>query len=156
MKRRNEMISEDNILDLGKIIMSEASIGNQTEKIIVAQTVLNRMKRNNKDKVKDVWNGYAHNQSPTSEIKELSRRILLGEVNDISQGATHFYSPRSMPKEGESTKGYDVGGGLEQTPGLGNKNYKPSWSLTFERIFNDDVREIYYKFYKAPGNGPVS
>jgi hypothetical protein len=156
MKRENSLTSEDNILDLAKIIMSEASIGNQTERTIVAQTVLNRMKRNNKEKVKDVWNAYAHNQSPTSEIKGLSRRIFMKEINDISEGATHFYSPRSMPKEGESTTGHDVGGGLEQTPGLDKKNYRPSWSLTFERILNDDVREVYYKFYKAPGNGPVS
>ena len=33
-----------------------------------------------------------------------------------------------MPKEGESTKGYDIDGGLEQTPGLPKKNYKPGWA----------------------------
>lgn len=45
----------------------------------------------------------------------------MPEINDIREGATHFYSPRSMPKEGESTTGRDVGGGLEQTPGLDKK-----------------------------------
>lgn len=144
-----------NIADLAKIIMSEASVGNEVERRSVGFTVINRMKRNHKTKVKSVWGAYAHNQAPTQSIKKLAEDILKGSVSDPTQGCTHYYSPRSMPKEGDDVTGFDIGGGLEQVENLSRKNYAPSWALTFIYVNINGVRPTYYKFFKAPGHAPV-
>jgi hypothetical protein len=78
----------------------------------------------------------------------LAKKIVDGKIKDISQGANHWYSPRGMPKEGESTQGYDCGGGLEQTDGLSKKNYKPSWAKGNTPLQIDEVRPAYFKFFK--------
>ncbi|MFC7081110.1 hypothetical protein [Halorussus caseinilyticus] len=145
----------DNQWALAKIIMSEASIGNTTERRAVGYTVLNRMERNGTTAVTDEWDAYAHNQDPTSEIHDLAGRILRCAEPDPSCGATHFYSPRSMPKEGDSTSGCACGGGLEWTPGLSERNYCPSWSETMCRSYVVGARQAYYKFYRAWGDGTV-
>ena len=49
-------------------------------------------------------------------------------MSDPTQRATNWYSPRGMPKQGQSCAGFDCAGGLEQTEGLSNKNYKPGWA----------------------------
>ena len=72
------------------------------------------MERNDTDNVSDVWSAYSHNQTPTSKILELARDLLSGQIIDNTGGATHFYSPKSMPRVGDSTNGRDVRGGLEQ------------------------------------------
>jgi hypothetical protein len=115
------------------------------------------MIRNGTDKVKGVWDGYAHNSkySPTRAIIELARGILNGTVSDNTQGATHFYSPVSMPKQGQPTKGYDVGGGLEHMPGLPTKNYRPSWANEYKRTFVEGVNSKYFKYYRESGDGYV-
>jgi hypothetical protein len=146
----------ENIRDLATVIMSEASIGNFSERQAVGSTVLNRMARNQTDKVKDVWGGFAHNQSPTQEILTMATHLIKGPLADNSNGSTHFYSPNAMPKEGDNTTGFDVGGGLEQTPGLSKKNYRPKWSLDFEAKNVTNVRPVLFKFYRQPGNGPVT
>ncbi len=72
-------------------------------------------------------------QTPTQVIINLASNIQSGGVADNDDGATHFYSPRSMPKEGDPTGGFDVGAGLEQVPGVERpagipiRNYRPSW-----------------------------
>jgi hypothetical protein len=145
----------DNQWALAKIIMSEASIGNTTERRAVGYTVLNRMERNGTTAVTDEWDAYAHNQDPTSEIHDLAGRILRCAEPDPSCGATHFYSPRSMPKEGESTYGCACDGGLEWTPGLSERNYCPSWSETLCRSYVVGARQAYYKFYRSWGDGAI-
>ena len=155
----NAMVGLDsgsNIADLSKVIMSEASIGNQVERTAVGFTVVNRMLRNKVTSVSDVWGTYAHRQTPIPEITSLSSQILSGKIPDPTSGATHFYSPLSMPREGDPTSGYDVGGGLERVPPLSYKTYRPSWSLTYTLITVAGTRPAYYKFYRMPNNGPVS
>ena len=149
-----------NIADLATVIMSEASVGNNTERTCVGFTVINRMIRNGKTSVKDVWRAYAHNQSATEAIKTLAGELLKGGVADPSGGCTHYYSPRGMPGEtadATKLKGYDTGGGLETVPGHG-KTYKPSWAAAanFTYVAVPDVREWYFKFFRVAGTGAVS
>jgi RHS repeat-associated protein len=158
--------NEQNISDLARVIQSEASIGEKEERIAVAYTVLNRMKRNKKDKVKDAWRGFAHDQPPVEEFEELAKNILSGKIPDNSGGATHFYSPRKMPFEGEENKEikrlrnkhfnyFDTKGGLEKTKGLEKRNYRPGWAKEYEEVEVSGARDEYFKFYRQPGKGRV-
>lgn len=151
--------NETNVKVLARIIMSEASIGNEAERTAVGYTVLNRMKRNKTNKVADVMGGFAHNQAPSQAIIKLAKEILACTVPDNSGGATHFYSPQSMPKKGDERKPgfkkFDTKGGLEKTPGLPKENYKPGWANTFPRVSVEGIRETHYKFYRQPGSGKV-
>ena len=125
------LATPQNIDDLAALIMSEASVGNDTERRAVGLTVLNRMRRNGTNSVRGVWRAYAHAQAPTPEIRELAQDLLQGHVVDPTNGATHYYSPRSMPNENASAAtlaNYDVGGGLEQVPGLPRRTYRPTWA----------------------------
>ena len=145
-----------NISELATILMSEASIGNATERQAVGWTVLTRMARRNTQNVSDVSGAYARNQSPTQAMRDLARDLLRGNISDPTQGATHFYSPISMPKEGQSTGGFDIGGGLELVPPLTQRNWKPAWAVSFPRAIIPGVRPHFYKFHIAPGTGPVA
>ncbi|MCK4364435.1 MAG: cell wall hydrolase [Thermoplasmatales archaeon] len=105
--------SPDDEYWLSRAIMSEASVGTQQEQIAVGWCVLNRF---NDGRFGDslegvIYDGFAYNQQPTQQIKELANEILKGLHPDPTDGAVFFFSPRSMPKEGENTTGYDVGGG---------------------------------------------
>jgi len=135
--------------------MSEASIDNPAEQIAVGSTVINRMLRNNTSRVEDVWGAYAHGQDPTDALRTTTRDLLTGDIPDTTAGATHFYSPRSMPLEGDPIAGYDVGGDLERTPGLPRANYRPSWANTYDPRPVLGVREGYYRFFEPPGAGSV-
>ena len=104
----------------------------RAEQIAVDWTVLNRMRRNGTDLVGDV-RGYRDEKDPDDLSLEMARGILGGNIVDNTGGATHFYSPQIMPREGGSTAGYDVGGGLERTEGLSSRNYRPSFAATFRR-----------------------
>jgi len=58
--------------------------------------------------------------------------------------------------EGDVTTGYDVAGGLEQTPSLPKQNYRPGWSTTFIAKNVNNARPAYFKFFRQPGNGSVA
>jgi len=152
--------NEENVKWLAKVIMSEASIGNSEERTAVGYVVLNRMKRNGENKVEEVVkpNKFAYNQEPTKEIEELARGILKCTVADNSGGATHFYSPQAMPKEGDDTTGYDIGGGLEKVAGVSKKNYRPGWAGEgkYPRVPVGGAVDKRFKFHRQPGSGPVS
>jgi hypothetical protein len=89
--------SNGNIANLATVLMSEASVGNDAERASVGFTVLNRLKNTGETSVHQVWNAYVHNQSPTEGMIALARQLLAGQRVDITDGSTHFYSPRSMP-----------------------------------------------------------
>ncbi len=154
---RSAWNTDDNAWALGKILTSEAGryVANDAERRAVAYSVLNRMDHNGTTRVTDEWDAYAHGRVPSSESLDLARDVLTCSVADDSRGATHFYSPQSMPKEGEDTSGYDVGGGLEWTPGLDERNYRPSWSVEFPRCYVPGAVQRRFEFYRVPGNGPV-
>jgi hypothetical protein len=54
-----------------------------------------------------------------------------------------------MPKEGDPTAGFDAKGGLEQTPGLPKKNYRPGWSLACQLQSVAGIREAYFNLPTA-------
>ena len=90
----------------------------------------------------------------------IAQGIMTGSIADPTAGATHFYTPRIMPKKGEDTDGIDVGGGLETVPDVTDngkpvQNYRPSWALSFDRRIVANVPEASFKFYRQPGTGHV-
>jgi hypothetical protein len=142
----------ENVEDLAQILMSEASPGvaNTTERVAVGCTVLNRLRLSRMQRVKDVWDAYAHHATPTDEVSVLAVDLLRGELADPTSGATHFYSPRSMPMEGDTVRGFDISGGLEQTLGLRRQNYRPGWAAQYEIVAVVGTRASHYKFYRQP------
>jgi hypothetical protein len=160
-----EEIASDDVEWLATVIASEAgSIFDKgdwvrctdEERAAVGWTVLNRLRSGNFGQtIKEVVTSpgqYAHNQEPTQEIRELAERLLQGRIQDNTGGATYFFSPISMPKEGESTTGFDVGGGLQEVPGISKKVYFPSW--TKQLVCAGDlpnVRASYFMFYRPAG-----
>jgi hypothetical protein len=141
--------SDENITNLATVLMSEASVGNDVERASVGFTVLNRLKNSGETSVDQVWSAYVHSQSPTAELISLARQLLSNQRVDVTEGATHFYSPRSMPREGQPTGNYDVRGGLEQVPGLPERTYAPGWAKTMQFVDIPGVRPAFFKFYKS-------
>jgi len=127
---------------LSRAIMSEASIGTQQEQIAVGWVALNRLHIGNQyfyyqpseTMTAVVAYGFAYNQEPTQQIINLANELLEGKYPDPTGGALYFFSPRGMPKEGEDTQGYDVGGGIHTVPGTTDKVYFPSWAKPTKEI----------------------
>lgn len=145
--------NDDNILALGTILMSEASIGNAVEQHGVGWTVLNRMTGKATSSVRKVEAAYSRKQKPTAAMLALAKQLLSSTVADPTDGATHFYSPISMPKKGEPTKGFDVKGGLELVPPLDVENFRPGWAVTMTERIVPGVRPVMYRFY---ADGPAA
>ena len=93
--------------------------------------------------------------------------------NDPTRGATYFFSPRSMPWEGEKDKyierlkkhfrDFDTEGGLHEVPGTSKKVYFPGWAKPKEGSVRDfyptvenlqwisglgNIRNDYFMFYR--------
>ena len=138
---------------LATALMSEASVGTAEERLAVAWTIFNRVNSPNfPNTICEVVNQrgqYAMNQKPTQEFLDLAASLIAAHGADPTGGATYFFSPISMPKEGEATGGYDIDGGLHEVEGINGKVYFPSWSLTKESAGNiTGVRPAYYMFYR--------
>jgi hypothetical protein len=138
---------------LATALMSEASVGTAEERVAVAWTIFNRVNSPNfPNTVCGVVNQrgqYATNQKPTQEFLDLAVSLIADPGADPTGGATYFFSPISMPKEGEATGGYDIGGGLHEVEGISAKVYFPSWALTLESAGDvTGVRQSYYMFYR--------
>lgn len=159
-------VSED-VEWLAKVIASEAGSVwdnewvrcSDKERSTVGWTVLNRLEAGTFGKsIKEVVTApeqYAHNQEPTSKIRELAKELLEGDIPDPTGGATHFFSPIGMPKEGESTTGFDTGGGLHEVPGIAKKVYFPSWTETYTWVGDlNNIRRAYFMFYRATSTPP--
>lgn len=127
---------------LARCIMSEASIYSKAE-----QTAIGFACQRNSN--------HAKNQTPTPAIIQLAKDILAGSITDPTQGANHWYSPYSMPKQSESSKckkpigsgNMDCSGGLESVCSR-EKNYKPSWAVASKQVIIAGVRDCYFKFFK--------
>lgn len=124
------------------------------ERAAVGWTVINRLNADAYgESIKDIVTAqaqYAHNQEPNAEIKELARKLLAGTIEDTTGGATHFFSPISMPKEGEPTAGFDIGGGLHNVSGIDSGVYFPSWAETMTYVADlQHVRQAYFMFYRS-------
>jgi len=148
-----EDIKEQDTKCLATALMSEASVGTYEERVAVAWTIFNRVSSSEfPNSICDVINQrsqYATNQEPTSELLNLSEFLIANRGNDPTRGAIYFFSPRSMPKVGEDTNGYDVGGGLHDIAGIDKKVNFPSFTLTQEYVGDlQGVRPAYYMFYR--------
>jgi len=87
----------------------------------VGSTIMNRMDRDKTDSVSDASKGtYALDKDPTDPMKDVALRMLSGQLARNTD-ATHFYSPRSMPKPGIAWNGpkQDTEGGMELVHGQG-------------------------------------
>ena len=156
-------INEEDIEWLATVIASEAgSIHDKgswvrctdEERAAVGWTVINRLNAGTYGKsIRNIVTAqaqYAHNQEPNAEVKELARKLLAGTIEDTTGGATHFFSPISMPKEGEPTAGFDTGGGIHNVSGIGSKIYFPSWTDTMTYVGDlKNVRKSYFMFYRS-------
>jgi len=166
-----QSFTEEDVEWLGKMIASEAgSVWDvdhwvrctDEERSAVGWTVLNRFKSGVHGKtIKDVVTErgqYAYNQSPTAEIRQLAKELLKGQIRDPTGGATYFFSPISMPWEGDEDKyisrlkahfdNFDTGGGLHEVPGISKRVYFPSWTKTHTWVGDlTNVRRAYFMFY---------
>lgn len=164
----NPRLTQDNVERLGRVMESECGEQDKgcTPETIqaVGSTVINRMDRAGTDAVKDVTGGeaYASGKTPTPGMMFTAARLLSGQLPDNTGGATNFYSPKSMPKEGGDIDGWDTGGGLEQIAGGGPEPHPRNWSPGFAngpkaypRNIVPGVDDWYFKFYTQPGTGRV-
>ena len=154
-------LDQRNIQDLARVITTEAGGENQAAQTAVGWALRNRMLRNGTDNVERVWSpAFQHRKHATALATQLATGILNGQIADPTSGATHFYTPRIMPKKGEATAGIDVAGGLESTPGVVDddgkpvQNYRPSFA-TWPQCTVVGVPEIAFKFYRQQGDGHV-
>jgi hypothetical protein len=119
--RRYPKMSDQNVELLARVLISEASIGTDAEREAVGLTVINRMQAAHTNRVSKIvkvggFYHYAIDQDPSlyPEYSLLAEQLLAGQITDFTNGATHFFSPHSMPKEGESSSGFDCDGGYSR------------------------------------------
>ena len=137
---------------IAKVIVSEASVGNKEEQRAVAWTFRNRLDRGLS------LLSFAMDRTPNREwYLELAREVLTAPAEaDVTKGATHFFSPRSMPLQGEEhrCKGqggiYDCDGGLVFVEGLDKPAYAPFWHLLYEWLPVPGIRKTHFLFYRIP------
>ncbi|AFY68396.1 hypothetical protein Pse7367_0078 [Thalassoporum mexicanum PCC 7367] len=159
--RNYPQLSDRNVELLARVLMSEASIGTDAERRAVGLTVINRMELEGTNRVSKVvkvggFYHYATNQDPTlyPEYFQLAEQLLAGQIEDFTDGATHFFSPHSMPKKGQSTAGFDCEGGLSRyrnpVSASAERICTPGWSKTLEYVYLEDrnVRPYYFEFYR--------
>ena len=146
-----EVAGMDCVTMLAHVIVSEASVGNENERRAVAWTFRNRLDRGL------ALHSYARNHTPGEPYFELARQVLTAQVEaDVTKGGTHFFSPRSMPRQGDEgrCKGnggiYDCSGGLVFVEGLDTPAYAPFWHLLYEWLPCDGIRKTHFLFYRIP------
>ena len=150
------LLLAENVRDLARIIASEAEGENETAQTMVTWAAVNRMRNNQFQRVSDVWlnHNFAHKAPPTQTSLRIAEAILSHCALDISQGATHFYTPNTMPKKGDKIPpGVDIRGGLESVPGVTEngkpiQNYAPGWTGSYQRVMVPTVAEKVFKFYR--------
>jgi hypothetical protein len=142
---------------LGSVMMSEAP--DRAARIMIGWTIVNRMRQQHVPLVASAVvakhkQQYSTRQPGTNATCDLARQILTDQLPDSSQGATNFYTPATMPREGESTVGNDVKGGLEQVRGVKGKDgrpartYRPRFAARMIRVQTPSIPEAEFKFYK--------
>lgn len=132
----------------------------------VGHTLLNYMGQDGKTRVAEVWGGFAHGVPHPLEpgdraqlaaaARAIAQKIVEGRISDPTNGATHFYTPQLMTKEGEVPHSV-TDGGLEDVAGVTDPktgkhvlNYQPGWALKFDRKLVPDIPEKSFKFSNAP------
>ncbi|MCX7382546.1 MAG: cell wall hydrolase [Alphaproteobacteria bacterium] len=167
---------ERNIKDLTRIIYHEAGGESGLAQVAVGWVVVNRTRRNRTAAVEDVAAGFARSRiepdlskKENDVVRTIATAILDGLVPDPTNGATQFYTPRRMPKEGQPVGKSDVRGGLESVSGvLGAqdrpvRNYRPGWpdsrlpsgKPAFTEVAVPGVPVASFRFFRAAGDGHV-
>jgi hypothetical protein len=141
----------DCVTMVAKIVVSEASVGNEEEQRAVAWTFRNRLDRGLS------LLSYAMDGSPNrGSYFELAQEVLTAPAEaDVTNGATHFFSPRSMPRQGQEgrckpTGIYDCDGGLVFVQGLDEPAYAPFWHLLYQWLPVPGIRKTHFLFYRIP------
>ena len=163
-----QQLFEQNVRELAALIQTESG-GVRAAKATVGWTLINRVRRNHVTAVHQAWHGSQHSTPPKPDTLDLARRLLSGDVPDPTSGATHFYTPKIMPREGDEKSGSpgylrlihsDTRGGLEQVKGLDVagtpiRSYRPGYAASplFEKVTVPGVKEEEFEFYKALGTG---
>ena len=145
-------VEMDCLTVIAKIVVSEASVGNEEEQQAVAWTFRNRLDRGLS------LRSFAMDLTPNRDwYFELAHHVLTMPAEaDVTKGATHFFSPRSMPLQGEEdrckTQGgiYDCDGGLVFVEGLDKPAYAPFWHLLYEWLPVPGIRKTHFLFYRIP------
>ena len=151
--------TKKNIRDLATVIETEARDTSPEAKTAVGAVVINRMRRNRTSDVQSVWDGFAHHIQPLRESYAIAETLLNHPENDPAHGATHFYTPDWMPKEGSHPAGR--GRTLESVPGVVTKsgapirNYRPHYADVFPEQVIPGIPPKMFKFYRDPGHGPT-
>jgi YD repeat-containing protein len=150
-ERCRAAIETDCVTMLARIVVSEASVGNEEEQRAVAWTFRNRLDRGLS------LLSYAMDYTPSHEwYFELAREVLTAPPEaDVTKGATHFFSPRSMPRQGQEDRCkpigvYDCDGGLVFVEGLDTPAYAPFWHLLYEWLPVAGIRKTHFLFYRIP------
>lgn len=165
-KQGVDALRQANFLTLSGILHTEAKGEDKSVMAAMGQTLLNRMTRNGTAAVADVKTAYGPpDRNPAQKALGVAKQLMDGELPDMTQGATHYYSPQNMPQEGAPANGLDVGGGLESVPGVDTgkplftpkRNYRPKWAIDarFTRIALPSVPEASAKFFRSEADGRV-
>lgn len=80
--------TEQNATDLAKLMVTEAGGTTAVAMTAVGWTVRNRMVRNGRSDVSDVWTAYRHGKDATPDALRIARGILDGSIPD----------PRTAPR----------------------------------------------------------
>lgn len=142
----------DCVTMIARVVVSEASVGNEEEQRAVAWTFRNRLERGLS------LLSYAMDRTPNHAwYSELAHEVLMATAEaDVTKGATHFFSPRSMPLQGEEGRCkanggiYDCDGGLVFVEGLDKPAYAPFWHLLYEWLPVPGIRKTHFLFYRIP------
>lgn len=142
-----------NVATLAAIIQSEIGVGNEDEQKAIAWCVRNQMVRLGTVSVATARAHFqdAHNQPATPQIRAIAEEILKKPISDdTTGGAIKWFSPRSMPKAGDSCAKFNCGGGLtDMTDDAGNKVkvYTPDFHKSMKYIPIASVREWFLRVY---------
>ena len=117
------------------------------------------------------WGGYNHHNPRVPRDKpeevaawhkaqEVATALVEGRIPDPTNGGTHFYTPSIMPRKGEPTRGFDVGGGLRFIPGVVDKDGKPIENQSpgfasapgFSLLHTPSLAPTDFQVYSAPDN----
>ena len=150
--------TEQNVQDLARIIQAEAGGQPDPAPTAVGFTVLNRMRQNKLSSVQNIKKGYATTTAePSEKFIVVAGEILGGAITDPTNGATHFYTPQIMPKEGATPSeraGVDIAGGLESVPGVTDhgkpvRNFRPHYATVYPQIKISGIADDTFKFYRS-------
>lgn len=146
--------SQANLDLVAKIIKSELGIGNEAEQRAIGWAVRNQMVRLNTRSAADARDHFndADNQPADAKSRHNAQYVLsLDMGHDTTDGAIKWFSPMSMPSQGESCANHDCGGGtisVADNSGTVHQKYAPTFHQHMTYVTVTGVREWHARFYK--------